>query len=119
VNNLNARVKRLESAVARRGEQHQKTRWERVCHALDDQMALDAWLEERGYVDHLAAVEVGETGPEGLEDLLREQAGYDAKYRASARIEKALNAGELPDEAASLNGSLKEAFKRDRLGRRQ
>jgi hypothetical protein len=61
--------------------------------------ALWEWLAARGHADALAAVEAGETGPKGLEDLLREQAGYDAKRRAFARIEKALAAGVLPDKA--------------------
>ena len=57
------------------------------------------WLQERGYADALAAVDVGESGPVGLESLLREQAGYEPGRRAFARIEQALAAGELPDKA--------------------
>jgi hypothetical protein len=57
------------------------------------------WLEERGYPDHLAALEAGESGPEGLEDVLREQAAQDPRHRAWARIEAALAAHELPAEA--------------------
>jgi hypothetical protein len=44
-------------------------------------------------------VERGETGPEELEDFLREQAAYDPKRRAWERIESALNANQLPDDA--------------------
>jgi hypothetical protein len=62
-------------------------------------MALRAWLKEHGYADHLAALEAGETGPEGLDDLLRKQASYDPRRRAFNRILKALAAGESPDDA--------------------
>jgi len=41
----------------------------------------------------------GEAGPEGLEELLREQAEYDPKRRAWARIEAALATHQLPDDA--------------------
>ncbi len=67
--------------------------------AMDRYLRLLAWLDERGYADALAAQEAGESGPEGLQDLLREQAAYDPKRRAWARLEAALNAHQLPDEA--------------------
>ena len=60
---------------------------------------LCAWLNERGYVDCLAAQEAGETGPAGLEEQLREQAAHDSRRRAFSRIEAALQAGRLPDTA--------------------
>ena len=89
---LRAPLERLER---RKPKQGQLTVWQGLerCHRLL------AWLKERGYADALAAVEAGESGPGGLEDLLREQAGYDPRLRAWARIEKALDAGELPDDA--------------------
>ena len=87
------RLKRLETAVARNHEPGQRT-FEQF---MADHLRLFAWLDERGYPDHLAALEAGETGPDGLESLLREQAAYDPKRRAWKRIEKALNAGQLPD----------------------
>ena len=67
--------------------------------ALADFVAVDNWLAERGYADHLAAIEAGESGPEGLEALLREYAGYDRRHRAFGRVEAALDAGKLPDDA--------------------
>ena len=50
-------------------------------------------------IGSFAALEAGESGPEGLEKLLREQAAYDPKRRAWARIEAALDAGQLPHDA--------------------
>jgi hypothetical protein len=47
----------------------------------------------------MAALEAGEAGPEGLQDMLREQAAYDPKHRAFARIEATLDADTLPDDA--------------------
>jgi hypothetical protein len=69
-------------------------------------VTLPAWLERHGYADALAALEAGETGPEGLVDLLREQAGYDQKDRAWDRIEKALNG----DEPAEIQSAIYEAL---------
>jgi hypothetical protein len=89
------RLKRLEAILARKGGPRQKT----FDETLADAAALWAWLEDRGYPDCLAALEAGETGPEGLEDMLREQATYDPHRRAFARIEAALDAGRLPVEA--------------------
>jgi hypothetical protein len=66
---------------------------------LDRHCRLYAWLAERGFADALAAVEAGESGPVGLVNILREQAGHDYKRRVFARIEKALDEGQLPDEA--------------------
>ena len=60
---------------------------------------LCAWLNERGYVDCLAAQEAGETGPAGLEELLCKLAAHDYRDRAWSRIEAALHAGQLPDTA--------------------
>ena len=92
---IKSRLTRLEAAVAAKNEPGRRT-FEQF---MADHAVLDAWLEERGYPDHLAALEAGETGPEGLQDLLREQAAYDPKRRAWARIEAAMNAGQLPDDA--------------------
>jgi hypothetical protein len=51
---------------------------------MTDHADLFAWLREHGYPGHgrpqqghVAALEVGETGPAGLEDLLREYAAVD------------------------------------------
>jgi hypothetical protein len=89
---LHTRLARLEREQPTRGQLT-------FAEALDRYLALCAWLNERGFADPLAALEAGEIGPEGLEDLLREQAAYDPKRRAWARIEAALAAGELPDDA--------------------
>jgi hypothetical protein len=62
-------------------------------------VTLPAWLREHGYSDALTALEAGESGPTGLHELLREQAEYEHTHRAWARIEKALDAGQLPDDA--------------------
>jgi hypothetical protein len=86
---------RLERLERQRTNQDQMT-FEQALQRYD---RLLSWLNERGYVDALAAVEAGENGPVGLEGLLREQAGYDPRRRAWERIEKALDAGELPDDA--------------------
>src|SRR5882762_10126600 len=87
---IRTRLERLER------QQPKKLSFEEL---VDRYYQLLAWLEERGYADALAAVEAGEAGPIGLEKLLREQAGYDHKRRAFARIEQALDAGQLPDDA--------------------
>jgi hypothetical protein len=89
------RLKRLETIVAGKGGPVERTFDELLTYAA----ALWAWLEERGHPDCLAALEAGETGPEGLEYMRREQATYDPQRRAFARVEAALAAGELPDEA--------------------
>jgi hypothetical protein len=89
------RLKRLETALVLETEPGQKTFYE----ALADWLTLDSWLKQHGYPDHLAALEAGESGPDGLQDLLRRQAAFDPKRRAWARIEAALSAGQLPDEA--------------------
>ena len=59
-------------------------------------VALPNWLEENGYKNALEALEAGETGPEGLRDLLQEQARYDKKHRAWKPTEDAQAAGKLP-----------------------
>ncbi len=92
---LHNRLNRLETAFGRADEPRRKT----FDQAFEEILALHSWLAAKGYPDALAAVEAGDTGPEGLGDLLREQAGYDTKHRAWARIEQALAAGELPDDA--------------------
>ena len=92
---IKSRLNRLETVLACNGEPGQRT----FDKAMADFDALCQWLEERGYHDCLAALEAGESGPEGLQDLLREQAAYDPKRRAWAHIEAALDAGELPDDA--------------------
>jgi len=92
---IKTRLKRLEAAVAAKNEPGQKTFEE----AIGDWVRLWDWLEERGHKDCLAALEAGATGPEGLEDMLREYAAYDPKHRAWARIQAAWDAGELSDDA--------------------
>src|SRR5262249_52408353 len=111
---LASRLKRLETAMSGSGEPGRRT----FEDFLADHARLFTWLKERGYPDHLAALEAGETGPEGLQDLLREQAAYDPKRRAWARIEPAWDRGELGDEVdyawlepfLSNNGKPPEAF---------
>jgi hypothetical protein len=92
---IKSRLNRLETIVAAKNEPG----WKTFEEAMADWVRLWDWLDERGYKDCLAALEAGETGPEGLEELLREYAAYDPKHRAWARIEAALDAGELPDDA--------------------
>jgi hypothetical protein len=92
---LAVRLRRLETALFANGEPRRRG-FEQF---ITDHVALSIWLEERGYPDHLAALEAGEVGPSGLTDLLHEQAAYDLRRRAGARIEAALAAGQLPDEA--------------------
>jgi len=89
---IRTRLERLERQRPNKGQLSFEEIVERYCRLL-------AWLDERGYADALAAVEAGEKGPVGLENLLREQARYDPKHRAMARFEQALNAGQLPDAA--------------------
>jgi hypothetical protein len=92
---LKARVFRLEAAAGL-GKPGQRT-FEKF---VDDHLALDRWLEEKGYADHLAAIEAAETGPAGLEDILREQAASDPARRAWARMQKFLRGeGERPSAA--------------------
>jgi hypothetical protein len=62
-------------------------------------LALFSWWGEKGYADCLAAVEAGETVPNGLEDVAQEYAEADRKRRAFCRIEAALDAGQLPNDA--------------------
>jgi hypothetical protein len=62
-------------------------------------VTLPAWLAERGHADCLAALEAGESGPEGADDLVRQQAPWDAKHRAWQRVQRALDAGRRPDDA--------------------
>ncbi len=81
--------------------------------AFEAYRRLDAWLKERGFADALAAVEAGEAGPAGLEDSLREQAGYDPRRRAWVRVEKALDAGVMPDDADLQLVSITETPSKD------
>ena len=74
--------------------------------ALEDFFILKGWLAERGYSDHLAANEAGESGPAGLDALLQELAGYDRQQRSFARIEAALDRGNLPDERRPLSAGV-------------
>jgi hypothetical protein len=92
--NLRSRLVRLERAKPSVGR---KTFHE----VIDDVMTVRNWLAERGYADHLAAIEAGETGPEGLEGLLREQAARDPRRRAWTRFQRAVN-GEGPMDDADL-----------------
>ena len=89
---IRTRLERLEQQQPNKG----RLTFEQT---LERYFTLLSWLQERGYADALAAVESGESGPVGLENLLREEAGYDPTRRAFARIEQALAAGELPDAA--------------------
>lgn len=88
------RLKRLESAMNSNGEPIQRT----LEQILADIARLSEWLTKRGYRDCLDAIEAGEAGPEGLHDLLCECAVNDPKHRAWARVEAALNSGDLPVE---------------------
>jgi hypothetical protein len=90
--NLRSRLARLERAKPSVGR---KTFHE----VIDDFMTVRNWLAERGYPDHLAAIEAGETGPEGLEGLLREQAAHDPRRRAWTRFQMAINGQGLMDDA--------------------
>ena len=90
--NIRRRLERLERQQSNKGQLTFE-------QALERYERLLSWLEERGYADALAAVEAGERGPVGLEDVLREQARYDPRRRAFARITKALDARKLPDDA--------------------
>ena len=91
MSSIRARLQRLE-------RQHPAPRQRTFAQYMADHAALYAWLEERGYPDHLAALEAGESGPEGLEALLREQASCDTRRRAWERILAALDAHQLPDD---------------------
>ncbi len=88
------RLKRLEAAAAAGRKPGQRTfeEW------MEDHERLHAWLRERGFPDHLAAIEAGATCPPGLEDLLREQAAYDPMRRTWKRVEAAIKA-DLPTDA--------------------
>jgi len=113
---IKSRLKRLENAVGGNAKYH--SIWDFIAgkpvpKGFDPARDLDprhleawhllvtipVWLEERGFPDCLAAVEAGESGPAGLEDLVRERAGYDRKDRAWQRIEAAWHAGKLSDDA--------------------
>ena len=89
---LARRIDRLEKM---KGPSGQVTFWESV----EQYDRLLTWLAERGYADCLAALEAGESGPKGLQEMLSKQAAYDPKRRAFARIEAALKAHQLPDDA--------------------
>jgi hypothetical protein len=91
---IERRLARLERMVSGGGAAPRN--WER---ALGDIERLRAWLAEHSFADCLAAVESGATAPDGLHDLLLEQAAHDPERRAWERSEKALAAGELPDDA--------------------
>jgi hypothetical protein len=88
--NIRRRLERLERQQPNEGRSSFEQAIARYQH-------LVSWLQERGYADALAAIEAGERGPVGLEDVLREQASYDPGRRAFARIQSALNSGKLPD----------------------
>jgi hypothetical protein len=127
-----SRLKRLETAVAR-NHGRRLSAWDLLFHGVPVPKGFDpgrdldprhvsmwhrfvtvpTWLAEHGYADALAAVEAGETGPEGLEDLLREQAGYDEKHRAWARIEAALAAGKVPADGDLLLMQLRSKIATD------
>jgi hypothetical protein len=93
---IKTRLNRLEAALAlKRKASGRKT----FDQAFEEFLALNRWLGQRGYADALTAVEAGETGSEGLSDLLREEAAYDHIRRAWKRIEKALDSNELPADA--------------------
>jgi hypothetical protein len=90
--NIRRRLERLER------QQPKKGRWS-FEQTIERHLQLFSWLKERGFADSLAAIEAGERGPVGLEDILQEQARYDPKQRAFARIESALDSRKLPDDA--------------------
>jgi hypothetical protein len=91
VNRLRTRLERLERQRPTDGRLTFEEVWEQY-------ERLWAWLETKGYADCLAALEAGESGPEGLEALLREQASCDTRRRAWERILAALDAHQLPDD---------------------
>jgi hypothetical protein len=86
---------RLQNLERRQANKRQPT----FDEVVEQHVRLFDWLSQRGYADALAALEGGESGPAGLEDLCREQARCDLKRRAWDRIDKALAAGELPNDA--------------------
>jgi hypothetical protein len=88
---INGRLIRLE--------RQQPSQGRTFLQSVADFAELETWLAERNFADALAALEAGDVGPAGLEDLLQKCAGYDRRHRAFARIERALAAGELPAEA--------------------
>jgi hypothetical protein len=88
------RLKRLETVLAGKNRPDERT----FGQCLGGIGELDAWRETRGYPDFLSAHEAGETGPVGLEDLLKEYATYDRRHRAWARIESSLAAGAPLDD---------------------
>jgi hypothetical protein len=90
------------SGLARRLDRLERSKPPRIktyFEALEDFTVLSQWLADRGYADCLAAIEAGDSCPEGLEALLREQAGYDYVHRAFRRVEAALEAHKLPNAA--------------------
>ena len=72
---IESRLKRLEK-VASGTTQGERLR--SFYQATAEFEKLCSWLNERGYVDCLAAQEAGETGPAGPETLLCEQAAHDS-----------------------------------------
>jgi hypothetical protein len=94
MSNLHGRLDRLEKQTPdNEGE----------CSAFEKLLAdigtLSDWLDERGYSDCLAALEAGESGPQGLETMLKEQASHCHMDRAFARVEKAIKPGVKLTEA--------------------
>jgi hypothetical protein len=87
--NFRARLERLERRLPPAGSPTFGELWALFEHLL-------AWLDRHGYADSLAALEAGAAPPAGLKELLHEQAAYDRKRRAWARVEAALAAGEVP-----------------------
>lgn len=121
--NLNRRLNRLETALSQPGQnvsvwdllfygtsvpedfdpvRDLHPRHQPMWHAL---VTLPKWLEKEGYANALEALEAGETGPEGLGELFREQAAYEEKDRAWKRIEDALAAGHCQEIPARLLGT--------------
>ena len=92
---LASRLKRLETAIQFETRCEGRKTFEQ---ALADFYTLHAWLDEHGYADCLSALEADASIPEELEEPLREQAAYDPRRRAWARIEAALDAGQLPHD---------------------
>jgi hypothetical protein len=86
---IESRLRRLELGIGR-GHKLRQT--------LEEFLALDAWLTERGYADAVADVEAGEAGPAALEYELRGRAECDRRHPAFLAVEAGLDAHRLQSE---------------------
>lgn len=91
---IKQRLKRLEKAIAASSSEPQGFE-----AAMANAQAMWSWLDDNGFDDCLAAVEAKATPPIGLERLLASQAKHDPRQRAWKRVERALDTGELPEDA--------------------